>query len=81
LDVLGRARWQDRRYDGIIERSIKRFFDSISQELPLRIEKKHLKEQWMVFSIECWRKAPWKEEEGPLVSRVKDMPRSGIVSV
>jgi RNA-directed DNA polymerase len=79
-DAVGQARQRCWRYDWVLDLDIKGFFDNIPHDLMMRAVRKHAQEQWVVFYIERWLKAPAQDEQGNQTPRDKGTPQGGVIS-
>jgi RNA-directed DNA polymerase len=68
------------RYDWVVEFDIKAAFDQIDHGLLMKAVRAHIKEDWILLYIERWLIAPFKTENGVLVSRARGTPQGGVVS-
>lgn len=67
------------KFGWILEFDIKGLFDNIPHDLLMKALKKHVKERWIILSVERWLKAPISKG-GEMRERNKGTPQGGVIS-
>jgi len=80
IQAIGVTRKRCWQYNWVLEFDIKGLFDNIDHELLMRAVRKHTDCKWIILYIERWLKAPFQQENGTLVERIKGTPQGGVIS-
>ena len=79
LEAVGQARERGWRADGVLDRDIQGFFDTIDHERMRRAVRTHPDGPWVRLSLARWLKAPVQMPDGTLVKRDRGTPQGGVV--
>jgi RNA-directed DNA polymerase len=79
-DALGTCRVRCWKYDWVIDRDLRAFFDTLDHSLVLKAVAHHTNQRWVLLYVERWLKAPLQLEDGTLKQRDRGSPQGGLCS-
>lgn len=80
LEAVKACRERCWKYDWVLDVDIQKFFDTIDHELMMKAVRKYCPEEWMIFYIVRWLKAPVQHKDGRKEESHKGTPQGGVIS-
>lgn len=81
IAAVNEVRTNVQKYHWAIDLDIQAFFDNVDHELIMKALKRHVSENWVLFYINRWLKAPVQLPEGELqLTTGKGTPQGGVIS-
>ena len=81
IAAVNEVRMNVQKYHWVIDLDIQAFFDNVDHELIMKALKRHVSENWILFYITRWLKAPVQLPEGKIqLTTGKGTPQGGVIS-
>jgi RNA-directed DNA polymerase len=75
--AVGIARERCWRYNWVVDLDLRKYFDTIDQQLLMRAVRKHTQCKWILLYLQRWLTAPIQQTDLTLVNRTKGVPQGG----